>query len=248
MARSYSGAYVLKETFRKALPKLAIPLFFLVIILVIAAGLYFTFETQMDCHVEKVQRNLYDPDAETFEYVRDLTGERCDLQGIGESLWLTIVTLTSVGYGRYYPRNVPGQILSFIVAVTGAFYMAMPLAIVGTTFYSEYKMQEESRARIHVKRKFKNAVGMVRSFIRQGKLDANSNASADTLHTHAGLYDDELQVLADYVQTLGPPDLFEADRETLETFRTKHVTVMNILGHMLATPELDDLATKGMFG
>jgi len=80
------------------------------------------------------------------------------------------------------------------------------------------------------------------------KLDANSNASADTLHTHAGLYDDQLQVLADYVQTLGPPDLFEADRETLQTLRTKHVTVMNILGHMLATPELDDLATKGMFG
>merc|ERR1712205_261354 len=72
------------------------------------------------------------------------------------------------------------------------------------------------------------------------KLDANSNASADTLHTHAGLYDDQLQVLADYVQTLGPPDLFEADRETLQTLRTKHVTVMNILGHMLATPELDD--------
>lgn len=236
------------ETARTAAPKLAIPVFFLVILLVIFAGIYFAVETQIDCHVAQVQVNEYDPDAYIYQYVRDVSGEVCDLQDILDGVWLTIVTLTSVGYGRFYPRNIAGQILSILVAIVGAFYMAMPLAIVGTTFYSAYKRKEEARARIHVKRKFKHAVDTVRSYIRQGKLDTISSKSSKQIEAQAGLYREEEKILGDFIDILGPINLFEPDGPTINNLRTKHTIVMNILGHVLVISELDALASKGMFG
>lgn len=238
MSRSYSGADVLVETAKKAAPKLAIPVFFLMIMLVIFAGVYFAVETQMDCHVEKVNENTYDDGAEVYQFVRDVAGDKCDLQDILDGMWLTIVTVTSVGYGRFYPRNITGQLLSILVAIVGAFYMAMPLAIVGTTFYNAYKLKEEARARIHVKRKFKKAVGMIQSFIRRGKSDTTAQS---------GLSEQEVQSLEEYIDVLGPPEQFQPTPETLQALRQRHLATMAIIGHMLATSDVDGSSATGMF-
>ena len=246
---SYSGADVLLEAARKAAPQLAIPVFFLVIMVVMFAGIYFAVETQMECHVDMVHDNAYDSDAVVFRYVRDNADELCDLQDIMDGMWLTIVTLTSVGYGRFYPRNIVGQLLSILVGILGAFYMAMPLAIVGTTFYSAYKLKEETRARFHVKRKFKIAVDKIRNLFRHNKLDGVTGDNARNMKTQCGLYQEEVKLLGKYVNMLGPQKDFDPNEETIQRVRHMHVVTMNILGHMLATTDLDDdVSTKGMFG
>ena len=186
--------------------------------------------------------NAFDPDAYIFQYVRDVQGEKCDLQDILDGMWLTIVTLTSVGYGRFYPRNISGQLLSIFVAILGAFYMAMPLAIVGTTFYNAYKLKEEARARIHVKRKFRKGVNRVRDLIRRGRIMDDEDQEM-----HSGLPKADVEALGEYIQWLGPREAFVLDHTTLVELRRRHMSMMHILGRMLSTLKMDDVGSKGMF-
>ena len=55
-----------------------------------------------------------------------------------EAWWLTFVTTTSVGYGRIVPTTTVGEVIMAIMAVLGQFYLAMPLTIVGSVFYTAY--------------------------------------------------------------------------------------------------------------
>ena len=66
-------------------------------------------------------------------------------------------------------------------------------------------------------------VGMVRHFIRQGKINEKS------LHTQSGLYSEEVTALSQYMEMLGPPTTFTPDEETLKRIRRMHVITMNIL-------------------
>ena len=56
-----------------------------------------------------------------------------------EAWWLTFVTTTSVGYGRIVPTTTMGEVIMAIMAVLGQFYLAMPLTIVGSVFYTAYR-------------------------------------------------------------------------------------------------------------
>ena len=50
------------------------------------------------------------------------------------SWWMLLVTMTTVGYGDYSPQTGIGRILMFFCMVSGLVVLAMPLAIVGSTF------------------------------------------------------------------------------------------------------------------
>ena len=49
---------------------------------------------------------------------------------MGSSLWLVIITLTTVGYGDVFPCTVPGRIVSITIALSGALLMAIIVTIV----------------------------------------------------------------------------------------------------------------------
>ena len=42
-----------------------------------------------------------------------------DLSSMWNSCWLVFVTMTTVGYGDYYPSTFPGRLLGFVVCVSG---------------------------------------------------------------------------------------------------------------------------------
>jgi hypothetical protein len=50
------------------------------------------------------------------------------------ALWLTIVTMTTVGYGDKIPKSVPGHIVVSMLIIVSALYMAIPIGIVGHAF------------------------------------------------------------------------------------------------------------------
>ena len=50
------------------------------------------------------------------------------------AMWFTVVTVTTVGYGDVSPTTWRGQLFSVIVILTGVIFLAMPLAIVETTY------------------------------------------------------------------------------------------------------------------
>ena len=48
--------------------------------------------------------------------------------------WMMIVTMTTVGYGDYYPITLAGRILAGCAMMGGLIVVSMPLAIVGNNF------------------------------------------------------------------------------------------------------------------
>lgn len=52
------------------------------------------------------------------------------------SIWLTIVTMSTVGYGDVSPVSPGGTIITAILIIISVLYMAMPIGIIGQTFGS----------------------------------------------------------------------------------------------------------------
>ena len=73
-----------------------------------------------------------------------MDGAIASLPSAFEAIWLTIVTMTTVGYGGVSPITPLGKITSAVVMLFGSFYLSMPLTIVGSVFYQCYKKQEEA--------------------------------------------------------------------------------------------------------
>ena len=62
--------------------------------------------------------------------------------GVDQALWWTIVTYTTVGYGDINPQTWLGQLFATVTMFVGVFFLAMPLAIVGGTFTTEYNFTQ----------------------------------------------------------------------------------------------------------
>jgi len=69
------------------------------------------------------------------------------------ALWFTIVSMTTVGYGDYTPSTDLGRIVTSVLIVTSALYMAMPLGIVGNAFSEVWA----DRDRLLVMKRFRSA-------------------------------------------------------------------------------------------
>ena len=66
---------------------------------------------------------------------------------IPSTMWWSVVTLTTVGYGDVYPITVLGKILASIIAVLGIGMFALPTGIIGAGFVEEInkrKLQSSS--------------------------------------------------------------------------------------------------------
>ena len=50
--------------------------------------------------------------------------------------------MTTIGYGDQIPAPPPGKVVAVLIAFLGSFYMAMPLAIIGSKFEEAYKQRE----------------------------------------------------------------------------------------------------------
>ncbi len=48
---------------------------------------------------------------------------------IPETMWWAVITLTTVGYGDVYPITIGGKVLGGLIALTGIFVLALPVAI-----------------------------------------------------------------------------------------------------------------------
>eukprot|EP00747_Dinoflagellata_sp_TGD_P098970 gnl/TRDRNA2_/TRDRNA2_167607_c0_seq1.p1 gnl/TRDRNA2_/TRDRNA2_167607_c0~~gnl/TRDRNA2_/TRDRNA2_167607_c0_seq1.p1 ORF type:complete len:502 (+),score=71.32 gnl/TRDRNA2_/TRDRNA2_167607_c0_seq1:47-1552(+) len=57
--------------------------------------------------------------------------ERQNIPTYSKSIWLTIVTMMTVGYGDVTPKSTAGSICVGILVVSSVLYMAMPLGIIG---------------------------------------------------------------------------------------------------------------------
>lgn len=57
-------------------------------------------------------------------------GRLTTFQTTGDGLWWAVTTVTSVGYGDYYPVTTPGRILGAILEVAGVTMFGIVIALV----------------------------------------------------------------------------------------------------------------------
>ena len=48
-----------------------------------------------------------------------------DFSSYGNAMWTVILTMTTVGYGDYYPVTVAGRVIGFIVCIWGICSVAL---------------------------------------------------------------------------------------------------------------------------
>lgn len=106
LVHNYEGARIISLTLRSSLTQLVQLCVFLVAGTVVFASIIYYAEIF---------------EAETF-------------QNIPISLWWAVITMTTVGYGDYYPVSFPGQLVASACVVMGIVILAMPVAIISSNF------------------------------------------------------------------------------------------------------------------
>ncbi|KAJ3196720.1 hypothetical protein HK101_007952 [Irineochytrium annulatum] len=87
----------------------------------------------------------------TDEYYKDgvwyyTNGDKSPFQSIPRCFWISIVTLTTVGYGDQTPRTAPGRLVSAVASLTALVFLAFPLTVI-TSQYTSVLAADEERAR-----------------------------------------------------------------------------------------------------
>jgi hypothetical protein len=67
----------------------------------------------------------------------------CELPDLVSTTYFLVITITTVGYGDIVPSSLSGRIIAIAVMLTGSFFLAMPLSIIGTEFERAFSKHEK---------------------------------------------------------------------------------------------------------
>ena len=56
-----------------------------------------------------------------------------DFNFVENSIWLIIITMTTVGYGDFYPRTFFGRLLDCFISIWGIFIISMMVVVLMST-------------------------------------------------------------------------------------------------------------------
>jgi voltage-gated potassium channel len=81
----------------------------------------------------------------TLMYYVENEAQPDKFENIGQSLWWSVATLTTVGYGDIYPITGLGKILSSVIALIGIGFIALPTGILSSAFISRMQKEKEDK-------------------------------------------------------------------------------------------------------
>ena len=100
----------------------------------------------------------------------------------GDSLWWSLVTFTTIGYGDKVPNSGIGKIIGSIFSVLGISLFALPAGILGTGF--ALKVQEQHRNRLSNDAIFVVFCNLSQKLIAEPEKDKNTQLGGEIrLHT-----------------------------------------------------------------
>jgi hypothetical protein len=151
MTRHFSASQVLFQTAHKAWKQILGMISLLVFIVTIFALLLYEVEKGSPCYVGDRNCEVPEEAAGTLhvgqEIWIDKTGQLSKFASVLDALWFAVVTLSSTGYGDMVPVTNLGQIFAIFLMLFGAFYLAMPLTVVATTFWECHQNYLEKQKR-----------------------------------------------------------------------------------------------------
>lgn len=93
---------------------------------------------------------LYAVECDHPSYVADTS-----ITTFQEAIWLTIITMTTVGYGDFSPKTTSGRVLVGCLVVIQVLYMALPLGILGQEFTNIWRSRHQVLAMKRVRTRLK---------------------------------------------------------------------------------------------
>ena len=90
-----------------------------------------------------------------------------DFSDYGNAVWCVILTMTTVGYGDYFPTSLPGRIIGLIVCVWGV--LMVSIMVYSVTNMLELTTYEERALSLHMKLEFREELK-----IKAGSMLVNS--------------------------------------------------------------------------
>ncbi|GAB5466771.1 MAG: ion transporter [Candidatus Kapaibacteriales bacterium] len=122
LGRHSEGFRIFVEVFKSVKADLTVTMFVTFILIIVASTLIFSFEHEAQPEV----------------YVN-----------MGDAIWWSIATLTTVGYGDIYPVTAAGKILASIIATLGIGIVALPTGIIATAFMDKLKEKRDAKEKIN---------------------------------------------------------------------------------------------------
>jgi len=81
----------------------------------------------------------------TLMYYIESDAQPDKFENIGQAMWWSVATLTTVGYGDVYPVTGLGKFLSAIIALIGIGFVALPTGIISSAFISRIQSEKKEK-------------------------------------------------------------------------------------------------------
>ncbi|CAG8479393.1 12433_t:CDS:2 [Funneliformis caledonium] len=155
VAKYSTGFYITAKVFqRSAYQIVVVSVYFLVILLTSSALIFYIERGEFD------QRNLT-----WYRIGNDGNYEISPFQSIIHSLWWSIVTLTTTGYGDAVPVTGLGKFVAAVTMTCGILVIALPTSIIGSNFNAEWSFHRRLQFQMRVHKTREQA----KSFIEIGE-------------------------------------------------------------------------------
>ncbi|KAJ3093486.1 hypothetical protein HDU96_002259 [Phlyctochytrium bullatum] len=186
-----------------------------IIILVLVAPLLVCFFGTLSFYAEQ-----------TDEYYKDgvwyyTNGDKSPFQSITACFWLTIVTLTTVGYGDVTPRTSLGRWVSALASLTALVFLAFPLTVITTQYTNVLndEMDKEREAEAEARREAE-ASAAVAQVNRGRSLEKSPLLSSPATTSHLSPSPSRKDTASYFSQKTAPAKLLELNRnEEVVTLR-----------------------------
>jgi len=116
MGKSSSGLQMMVATMAESLKVLTVLIFMVLIACVVFASAVYNFE----------QSGVF----------------KDDFLSIPRTFWWALVTMTTVGYGDYYPITPLGRLVAVFASFTGIIIVALPITVIGSNFEKQFDKQD----------------------------------------------------------------------------------------------------------
>ncbi|VDO38726.1 unnamed protein product [Brugia timori] len=89
----------------------------------------------------------------TLMYFAERDEPNTKFKSIPHAGWWCIVTMTTVGYGDYYPETLFGKLIASCASISGVLVLAFPITMIVENFSRNYDSERKDFKRIQQKRR-----------------------------------------------------------------------------------------------